>query len=165
MSKILPKAAYIIKIDFPIQNDLKNPHVEYDILKEQNQENIILELLHWGDSPMTSIKTNNRQYWNYLLSQKQSTADDILVYNSKHNVTETSIYSLFYLLNNQAYTPPLEDGCLNGVLRSYYLQQGYITINNTNYPLSERSLPISDLNHVELYVGNSVRGIKKAKVI
>lgn len=114
---------------------------------------------------LPQFKTTERSIWQSLLKNKSPKADDILVVNSQENVVETSIYSLFYKTGDEFFTPPLSDGGLHSVYRAHQIKKGSITIDDRTYKLSERSLPASELKSVELYVANSVRGLKKASLL
>ena len=114
---------------------------------------------------LPQFKTVERTVWNKLLKLKEDRADDILVVNKQGYVVETSIYSVFYKLGDEFFTPPLKDGGLHSVFQAYHIKKGSITVNDRTYKLSERSLPASELPNVELFVGNSVRGLQKANLL
>lgn len=111
------------------------------------------------------FKTVERTSWDNLLKLKNAQADDVLVINGSGHVTETSIYSVFYKIGDEMFTPPLTDGCLHSVFQAHHIKKGSITVNDRTYKLSERSLPASELPTIELYVGNSVRGLNKANLL
>ncbi|AZZ37893.1 hypothetical protein CIK05_14150 [Bdellovibrio sp. qaytius] len=111
------------------------------------------------------FKTTERTAWNNLLKQKDEKADDVLVINGQGLATETSIYSVFYKLGDNMFTPPITDGCMHSVFQAHHIKKGSITVNDRTYKLSVRSLPASELPNVELYVGNSVRGLNRANLL
>lgn len=111
------------------------------------------------------FKTVERGSWDNLIKQKDPQADDVLVINAQDLVTETSIYSVFYKIGDEMFTPPSSDGCLYSVFQTHHIKKGSITVDDRTYKLSERSLPASELPTVELYVGNSVRGLKRASLL
>lgn len=114
---------------------------------------------------LPQFKTLERAVWDKLLENKNPKADDVLVVNKSGHVVETSIYSLFYKMNDQFFTVPLSDGGLHSVFQSYHLKSGVITVDGQTYNLTQRSLPASEIQFVDLYVGNSVRGLKKAELL
>lgn len=114
---------------------------------------------------LPQFKTTERGAWDHLLKCKKAEADDILVINAQGYVVETSIYSVFYKMGEEFFTPPLNDGGLHGVFRAHAIKKGSITVGDRTYKLSERSLKASDLKSVDLYVANSVRGLKKASLL
>ncbi|MES2803023.1 MAG: bifunctional chorismate-binding protein/class IV aminotransferase [Bdellovibrionota bacterium] len=111
------------------------------------------------------FKTIERGSWDNLVQQKDPKADDVLVINAQDLVTETSIYSVFYKIGDEMFTPPVSDGCLHSVFQTHHIKKGFITVNDKTYKLSERSLPAAELPTVEIYVGNSVRGLQKASLL
>jgi branched-chain amino acid aminotransferase len=48
--------------------------------------------------------------------------DNCLLLNNDKNVVEALNGNLFMLMGNKLITPPLEEGCLNGVIRKQLLQ-------------------------------------------
>jgi branched-subunit amino acid aminotransferase/4-amino-4-deoxychorismate lyase len=80
-------------------------------------------------------------------------------------VVETSIYSVFYKKGEDFFTPPITDGGIHSVFRAHHIKKGSITVSDRTYKLSERSLLASELKSVELYVANSVRGLKKTNLL
>lgn len=114
---------------------------------------------------LPQFKTTERSVWDNILKNKKAEADDVLVMNRHANVVETSMYSLFYKKGDEFFTPPLNDGGLHSVYRAYHIKRGSITVDDRTYSLSERSLSKSELESVELYVANSVRGLKKASLL
>lgn len=70
----------------------------------------------------------------YAIAAQQAKANkwnDALLLNDSGNIVESSIANIFIISNNEIYTPPLSEGCVAGVMRSYIierLQQSGITI-------------------------------------
>lgn len=128
------------------------------------EQNVILQPVHHRQF-LPRFKTVERNAWNKLLEKKKPEAHDILVINGADKVTETSIYSVFYKIGDQMFTPPLTDGGLHSVFQTYHIKKGSITVDDRTYKLSERSLSASELPTVQLYVGNSVRGLKPASLL
>jgi hypothetical protein len=92
-------------------------------------------------SIFTSTKTTNRSLYDAarvragvppLSSTPPSTPtdppppSDVLLYNPKNQITETSIYNVAFYRSNRWLTPPAATGCLPGVLRRWLLEQGRI---------------------------------------
>jgi len=155
-----------VKIQFPLHLDGNYYTYTTELFNVDNDKTVLLSLSKASENFVySSIKTNLRAHWDEILKSKPADCDDVLIINKNNHIVETSIYSIFYKLENQFYTPPLDDGCLNGVLRKSFLKQGYLIYDNVQYHIKIKSLNYQDLKNVELYVGNSVRGIKKAKVI
>ena len=87
----------------------------------------------------------------------QSDCDDVILYNEKGEVTETSIANLVFELQGQFYTPAESCGLLPGTYRAQLIRQGKIRekiIKLTDLPAFERVIRI-----------NSVRGWQPAQII
>ncbi len=83
--------------------------------------------------------------------------DEALFLNKKGTVTEGSFTNLFVEKDGKLYTPPVQDGLLDGVLRRYLLSTGRVT---------EKRIWPEDLEKADkLYVGNSVRGLMEAYLV
>ena len=84
---------------------------------------------------------------------------EVLFINDKGEVTEGSYTNIFLQKQGRLLTPPVVCGLLPGVLRQYLLQE---------YPQTvvEAVVTMKDLEQAEaIYVGNSVRGLVRVKVI
>jgi len=106
--------------------------------------------------PMLFHKTTCRMVYRCALEQAPSGADDVVLWNSRGRVTETTTANLAVRLGTQWYTPPLEDGLLPGVMRRRLLETGF---------LYERGIPLDVLQTAdEILVFNSVRGLGRAVI-
>jgi len=86
-------------------------------------------------SIFTTTKTTNRAVYDAARARSGVTPDiipfspppsDVLLYNSRNTMTETSIYNVAFYRSNRWLTPPISTGCLPGVLRRWLLEQGRI---------------------------------------
>ncbi len=125
---------------------------------------VILQLIPFKQF-LPRYKTIDRNVWNLILQNKKEAAHDVLIVNKQGNIVETSIYSVFYKKGDEFFTPPSSDGGMYSVFQAHHIKKGSITVDDRTYKLSERSLPASELPTVELYVGNSVRGLLKASLL
>jgi len=88
---------------------------------------------------------------------KAETADDCLFINERGEITETSIYSVFCLIDGRWITPPLSSGVLAGVMRERLLERGRIL---------EACITDADVRRASAIVlANSVRGLRRAMLI
>lgn len=131
---------------------------------EQSKNELSLQLMPFKQF-LPQFKTVERSTWDNILKNKNPMADDVLVVNEQGRVVEASIYSVFYKKGDEFFTPPMSDGGMYSVYRTHHIKKGSITLNDRTFKLSERSLPASELESVELYVANSVRGLKKANLL
>jgi branched-chain amino acid aminotransferase len=84
--------------------------------------------------------------------------DNCLLLNESKNVTEALNGSLFMLMGNKLQTPPLTEGCLNGIMRKQILTiaRKMEGIEVVEEPISPFDLQKAD----ELFCTNVVRGIQ-----
>jgi para-aminobenzoate synthetase/4-amino-4-deoxychorismate lyase len=83
--------------------------------------------------------------------------DDVLLYNERNELTESSIANLVLDLDGELVTPPVACGLLAGTFRAHLLAQGTIR---------EKVVSISDLPRCrQIFLINSVRGWQKAEII
>ncbi len=93
----------------------------------------------------------------YKRALKQVESDDVLLWNEKDEITESSIANLIVNIKGELITPPVKCGLLGGVYREQLLEEGKI-----NKGIVTRS----DLLKSEaIYLANSVRKMWKVKLI
>lgn len=84
---------------------------------------------------------------------------EIIFLNTRGEITEGAITSIFVKKDGCFYTPPVDCGLLPGVFRSYLLKQ------STPTPTVEKVLTLDDLRDCDaVYVGNSVRGLVEVEL-
>ena len=103
-------------------------------------------------------KTTHRPLYNRLFSAAERAGfDEVLFHNERGEVTEGAISNLFVRIAGRLCTPPLACGVLPGVFRRHLLEAAPRA--------EERVLTLADLRAAdEIYLGNSVRGLRKAVV-
>jgi len=106
----------------------------------------------------SSIKHNNcLPYVMAALHAQQQGWDDALVLNPYHRIAEATIANVFIVKNGVVYTPVLEEGCVDGVMRRYMLRQFDIH----NMPFSEKGLSVTDLEEAdEVFLTNGLYGMR-----
>jgi para-aminobenzoate synthetase/4-amino-4-deoxychorismate lyase len=81
--------------------------------------------------------------------QSCSACDDVLLWNEREEITESSIANVVVKINEDLFTPPLDSGLLAGTFRKWLLDTGQIR---------ERILKVRDLEQCsKIYLINSVR--------
>ncbi len=96
------------------------------------------------------FKTTNRMFYNNEYNLYKNKFTDVIFINEKGNLTEGAITNVMIRKNNYFYTPPIEDGILNGCYREYLL-------NNRN-DIEIKSFGIDELLSAdELILMNSVK--------
>lgn len=81
-----------------------------------------------------------------------------LLLNNEKNVVEALNGNLFMLMGNKVITPPIEEGCLNGILRKQLLQ---LAKKMENIEVVEEVISPFDLQKAdELFITNVIVGIQ-----
>ncbi len=103
-------------------------------------------------------KTTRRNVYNKAIAQaKKERLDDILLWNEKGELTESTISNLVVKKNGKYLTPPIECGLLNGSFRQFLIDKGKI---------EEEVILKKDLhNFNEIYLINSVRKWQKVGLV
>ena len=102
--------------------------------------------------PFLYHKTTHRVRYNEALAACPG-CDDVILWNTRGEITETTIGNLIVRLDGELLTPPVECGLLAGVMRADLLDRGIVR---------ERAIRSEELvNCEEIYVINSVRGWRK----
>jgi len=110
------------------------------------------------DDPFLYHKTSRRALYDeeYARARKVGLYE-ILFLNTRGEVTEGAISTIFADIDGRRYTPPLRSGLLPGTLRGSLLAAGLVR---------ERVLLPEDLARAErLLVGNSVRGLVEVELV
>ncbi|HUY60846.1 MAG TPA: aminotransferase class IV, partial [Candidatus Dormibacteraeota bacterium] len=105
------------------------------------------------DDPLRYHKTSLRATYE-AAARRHPNADDVLLLNPEGHLVESTVANVAVRLDGRWWTPPLEAGCLPGVLRAQLLADGRLT---------ERSISTTDLDGADgLALLNSVRGWRPA---
>jgi branched-chain amino acid aminotransferase len=108
---------------------------------------------------ISTIKTNNR-ILNITASifAAENAYNNCLMVNDDKNVIEAIQGNIFMLSGNKLVTPPVSDGCLNGVMRKQILE---LAKKVENLDVSEASISPFDLQKAdELFITNVITGIQ-----
>nr|WP_322624528.1 aminotransferase class IV [uncultured Flavobacterium sp.] len=108
---------------------------------------------------ISTIKTNNR-ILNTTASifASENAYDNCLMINDEKNVIEAIQGNIFMLMGNKLITPPITDGCLNGVMRKQILE---LAKKIETLEVVEASISPFDLQKAdELFITNVITGIQ-----
>ncbi|GAA0748666.1 aminotransferase class IV [Gaetbulibacter jejuensis] len=108
---------------------------------------------------LSTIKTNNKII-NVLGSiyAQENSFENCLLLNTNKNVVEVLNGNLFLVKGKTIKTPPLEDGCLKGVMRKQLIE---IITKLEDYELLEASISPFELQKAdELFTTNVITGIQ-----
>ncbi len=101
-------------------------------------------------------KTSHRAVYDQARASRPN-CDDVLLWNERDEVTESSIANVVLRLNGKWLTPPVESGLLAGTYRQYLLAKGEI---------EEGVIKLADLSRAKaIYLINSVQGWRRAELV
>ena len=108
--------------------------------------------------PLLRYKTTRRDLYERELAEAQARegVDEVLFLNERDEVCEGARCNVFLPQGVALLTPPLDSGPLPGTLRAHLLATG---------KAHESVLRLADFAGVEFAMGNSVRGLVRAKMI
>ena len=108
---------------------------------------------------LSTLKTNNKVL-NVLGSvyAKENQYNNCLLLNTNKNIVEALNGNLFLVKGNVIKTPPLEDGCLKGIMRKQIIE---ILKKIPDYDYEEASISPFELQKAdELFVTNVIQGLQ-----
>lgn len=110
---------------------------------------------------LANLKSCNSLIYAMAAAQaKQQKWNDALICNTSGNIVESTIANVFWVKDRHFYTPPLSEGCVNGVMRRHLLHKlDAKKIPFIEIPLSVRLLELAD----EVFLTNAIRKIKWVK--
>src|SRR5690606_5925501 len=89
---------------------------------------------------------------------KENNYNNCLLLNESKHVVEALNANIFLVNEGKVVTPPLSDGCINGIIRKKLIE---IIHKTENYSIEERSVSPFELQKAdELFLTNVVMGIK-----
>lgn len=108
---------------------------------------------------LSSIKTTNKMInITGSIFADENDLQNCLLLNNEKNVIEAMNGNLFMLVGNKLITPPIDDGCLNGIMRKQIIQ---IISKIDTIELIEKSISPFDLQKAdELFITNVIFGIQ-----
>lgn len=139
--------SYLIKVS-PLTNVVKEEY-KIDVFKD----------FYVYSGLLSTVKTNNK-ILNTLASifAKENELDNCVLVNEKKNVVEVANGNIFIVKGNVIKTPPLEDGCLKGVVRKKMLD---LLGKHKDYQIQETSFSPFDIQKAdEVFITNAIMGIQ-----
>jgi len=134
---------------------LPNP---FYILEENEYEVELFKDFYKNASMLSNLDTTNK-ILNVVgrIYAQENDYQDCLVLNEQKQVIETLNGSIFLIQKNVIKTPPLTDGCLNGILRRKLIE---IVSKIEGYEFQELSISPFELQKAdELFTANAIDGI------
>ncbi len=107
-------------------------------------------------NPLLYHKTTNREVYERALARRPG-FEDVLLFNERGEITESTIANVVAALDGELVTPPLRCGLLPGTLRAHLLDEKRVR---------ERVVTIQELFAADTrYLVNSVRGFHPVSVV
>jgi branched-chain amino acid aminotransferase len=111
-----------------------------------------------GSAPFANIKSINAQV--YVMAgvyKKEAGLDDCLILNHRNRVAEAISANIFLVKNGRLTTPPLEEGCIDGVMRRRIIELS----RAAGEEVQLRPVKLEDLFDAdELLTANAVVGLR-----
>ncbi len=108
-----------------------------------------------SSNPFFYHKTTNRAAYDDAIASRPG-FEDVLLYNERGEVTESTIANLVVEIGGELLTPPISSGLLPGTLRAHLLAEGKIR---------EKVITVQDVRAMKsCYLLNSVRGFHPVDV-
>ncbi len=89
------------------------------------------------------------------LEKKQRKADEIILTDVHGNISEASSSNLFWCKDDVLYTPSLDSGCIEGIMRKQIIR----FCQSENIKVQEGLFPAKDLENAELLFTSNVNGL------
>ena len=132
------------------------PYKKEDYKKGRNLK--ISKVLRNSTSLLSYIKSSC--YIENIIEKRKAVAegfDDVLFFNEKGLLSETSCANIFLVKNNRILTPKIENGLLRGIIRTWVID---------NFSVEEGDIFYKDLMEAdEVFVTNSLMGIMRVNKI
>jgi branched-chain amino acid aminotransferase len=136
--------------------------IEASQLETVRKETYTIELFkdfYTGSGQLSNIKTNNR-ILNVVagIFADENGYDNCILLNERKNVAEMINANIFMVKDGIITTPPLSEGCINGIIRKNIISY----LRDTKIFKIEESViaPIELLQADEIFITNSVTGIQ-----
>jgi len=134
--------------------------LEKDFFK-LNTEGLKIAIFYEITKPLnvfSQYKTANSLIYSLAgIYKNQIHADDCLILNKKNQIIESISSNIFIVKNKKLYTPPLNDGCINGIMRNKIITLAKLK----GIPCFEKSITKDELlQSEEIFLTNSIKGIQ-----
>lgn len=108
---------------------------------------------------LSTLKTTNKIiHVTASVFAKENALENCLLVNTDKNVIEATNGNLFMLTGNKLITPPISEGCLNGIMRKQILD---LAKKQENIEVIEESISPFELQKAdELFITNVISGIQ-----
>lgn len=146
------------KVNYTIVTET-HPNPFYSVLPFTNYVVDLYKDYYMAPGLLSGLKSTNKALQVIgSIYAKENDLNNCLVLNTNKQVIEALNGNLFLVKGDTIKTPPLEDGCLKGIMRRQVLS---LLQNNPNYSLEESSISPFELQKAdELFITNTILGIQ-----
>ncbi|MEA2043564.1 MAG: aminotransferase class IV [Bacteroidota bacterium] len=144
--------SYIISTD--------STHEDPFLLNEKGYETGVYSEMKKPIQDLSAFKNGSSLFYVMAsLYKKKHRLDEVLILNTQGNVIEGAASNIFVIKNNKIYTPPINEGCVAGVMRKIIIGLA----RDNGIFVQELPLRIKDMmNSDELFFTNAAKGIQWA---
>ena len=130
----------------------------YQIEKEQYEVELYKDF-YIPKQLLSTLKTNNKMLQIVgTIFAKENGYDNCILLNEEKNVVEALQNNLFMKMGNEIITPPISEGCLNGIMRKQVLE---LLKKMEDIVVKEAIISPFDLQKAdELFLTNVISGIQ-----
>jgi len=126
-----------------------------------NEKGLNIELykdFYKNSGLLSTIKTTSAQLYSVAsIFRKENDFDECLLLNERKEVVEAISANIFILKGDDLITPPLESGCLKGIMRKKIIEFApQINLNVKEEAFSPFALQKAD----EVWLSNSIKGLQ-----
>lgn len=151
--------------------DAENHHPNYIIQtwdiensRELNSNGIIIDIYQHAKKScdnFANLKSNNfLPYVMAAIHAKKIRVNDCILLNNYERICDTTIANIFIIKDDIIYTPPLSEGCIDGVMRRFIIEQ----FRQSEFSFIEKPITVEELENAdEIFLTNSIRGIQWVK--
>lgn len=140
----------------------EHEHAGYPLNEEGLSMGIFTDHLK-SISCLGNIKSNSSQLYVLATLYTQSRRlNDTILLNTRNNPIESSRSNLFIIKNDTLYTPPLNEGCLDGIMRRIIIN----LCSENQLPLQQEPVTMDMLVNADaVFTSSSIRGIQWVKEV
>ena len=133
--------------------------------KDLNENGLVIDI--FSDARKSIDIFSNLKSANYLpyvmaaIWAKENKLNDALILNQHDRICDSTIANVFWVKDNNIFTPPLNEGCVAGVMRKKILE---LAIGNSDHLVQEHILTKETLLQAdEVFLTNAITGIRWVK--
>lgn len=133
-------------------------------VNEFNTNGFSIDIYPYARKAMDAIANlKSANFLPYILAQmhaQEKGVDDCIVLNSNDQLADTSKANLFLVSKGQLYTPSLQQGCVNGVMRRFLIDE----LKQFGFVIHQQAIQQKDLEDAdEVFLTNAIYGMRWVK--